>query len=259
MICNHALSFDSWRLCDLAEISRSWQRFYTFQSIILNYCNRSDRGCDSEIRLRALTICMKISEKTFREMVLVIFFAFKTGMVLSCAIYKIPVNFSHSLERKRGTGNPHKWYRKFRPFWLKRDKGYMTRKVLPFFRKHSTGINCSIWILSRINGFFIQIASSAPDNKTHFEPRLYLIHCVLWSLAAKHEEGTCNSLHPWQQHFQQPVIRGHPKRYLGWDFWNTHGALIPHLCTMKASLVKSANVDLSPYKRLWSCPHAVAL
>ena len=35
-------------------------------------------------------------------------------MGLSCIIFKIPVNFSLSLERKRGIGNPHKWHRKFR-------------------------------------------------------------------------------------------------------------------------------------------------
>ena len=47
----------------------------------------------------------------------VFFLALKTGMGLSCTIFKIPVNFSLFLERKGGTtGNPNKWYRKFRSF-----------------------------------------------------------------------------------------------------------------------------------------------
>ena len=45
-----------------------------------------------------------------------IFLALKTGTGLSCTIYKIPVNFSLSLDLKPGTGNRNNWYRKFRPF-----------------------------------------------------------------------------------------------------------------------------------------------
>ena len=45
-----------------------------------------------------------------------IFLAPKTGTGLSCTIYKIPVNFSLSLDMKPGTSNPNKWYRKFRSF-----------------------------------------------------------------------------------------------------------------------------------------------
>ena len=45
-----------------------------------------------------------------------IFLAPKTGTGLSCTIYKIPVNFSLSLDMKPGTCNPNKWYRKFRSF-----------------------------------------------------------------------------------------------------------------------------------------------
>ena len=46
--------------------------------------------------------------KIYRQLVLEFFFlALKTGMGLSCTIYKIPVNFSLFLERKGGTtGNP---------------------------------------------------------------------------------------------------------------------------------------------------------
>ena len=64
----------------------------------------------------ALTICTEISVKNFRQMVLVFFLAPKTGTGLSCTTYKIPVNFSLSLDLKPGTGDPDKWYRKFRSF-----------------------------------------------------------------------------------------------------------------------------------------------
>ena len=63
----------------------------------------------------ALTICTEISVKNFRQMVLVSFLAApKTGTGLSCTIYKIPVNFSLSLDMKPGTGNPNIWYISFR-------------------------------------------------------------------------------------------------------------------------------------------------
>ena len=64
----------------------------------------------------ALTIFTEISEKNFRQMVLVFFLAPKTGTGLSCIIYKIPVNFSLSLDMKPGTGNPNKWYGNFWSF-----------------------------------------------------------------------------------------------------------------------------------------------
>ena len=64
----------------------------------------------------ALTICTEISVKNFRQMVLVFFSAPKTGTGLSCTTYKIPVNFSLSLDLKPGTVDPNKWYRKFRSF-----------------------------------------------------------------------------------------------------------------------------------------------
>ena len=57
-----------------------------------------------------------LSVKIFRQMVLVFFSAPKTGTGLSCTMYKIPVNFSLSLDLKPGTGDPNKWYRKFRSF-----------------------------------------------------------------------------------------------------------------------------------------------
>ena len=45
------------------------------------------------------------------------FLAPKTGTGLSFTIYKIPVNFSLSLDMKLGTaGNPKKWYMKCRSF-----------------------------------------------------------------------------------------------------------------------------------------------
>ena len=58
-----------------------------------------------------------------------IFLAPKTETGLSCTIYKIPVNFSLSLDLKPGTGNPNKSYTKFRSFRSKQKKG----KVLLFF------------------------------------------------------------------------------------------------------------------------------
>ena len=51
-----------------------------------------------------------------------IFLAPKTGTGMSCAIYKIPVNFSLSLDLKPGTGNANKWDRKFRSFSVKAGK-----------------------------------------------------------------------------------------------------------------------------------------
>ena len=61
-----------------------------------------------------------------------IFLAPKMGTRLTCTIYKIPVNFSLSLDLKPGTGNPNKWYRKFRSLRWKRIKGN-TLKGITFF------------------------------------------------------------------------------------------------------------------------------
>ena len=65
-----------------------------------------------EILHGALTICLEISLKNFWNGT-GIFLALKTGTGLSCIIYKIPVNFSLSLDTKPNTGNPNKWYSKF--------------------------------------------------------------------------------------------------------------------------------------------------
>ena len=54
--------------------------------------------------------------------------AAKTGIGLNFTIYKIPANFSLSLERNPGTGNPSRWHRKFRSF--RRKKG--SRALIPF-------------------------------------------------------------------------------------------------------------------------------
>ena len=61
-----------------------------------------------------------------------IFLEPKTGTGLNCAIYKIPVIFSLSLDLTPGTGNPNKWYRKFRSFRWQREKGN-TSKGITFF------------------------------------------------------------------------------------------------------------------------------
>ena len=71
------------------------------------------------------------------------FLAPKTGTGLSCTIYKIPLNFSLSLDMKPVSSNPEKWYRKLRSFRQKREK-VIPRKVLLFSRKISTGMNRSI-------------------------------------------------------------------------------------------------------------------
>ena len=71
--------------------------------------------------------------KNFCQMVLVFFLAPKTERVLSCTIYKIPVNFPLSLDMKLGTGNPNKWYRKFR------SEKVIPRKVLLFSGKFPPG------------------------------------------------------------------------------------------------------------------------
>ena len=91
----------------------------------------------------ALPICTKISVENFRQMVLVFFWAPKTGTGLSCTIYKIPVKFSLSLDMKPGSSDPIKWYRKPWSF-RKNGKSIIPRKVLPFFRKISTSMNSSI-------------------------------------------------------------------------------------------------------------------
>ena len=51
------------------------------------------------------------------------------------------------------------WYRNFREFRKKREKG-IPRKVLLFFRKHSTGMNRSIWILPGITGISVDFRTN---------------------------------------------------------------------------------------------------
>ena len=80
----------------------------------------------------ALTICTEISVKNFRQMVLVFFLAPKTGTGLSCTIYKIPLNFSLSLDMKPSTSNPNKWYRKSPSSRLEREKGNTTTGITFF-------------------------------------------------------------------------------------------------------------------------------
>ena len=96
-----------------------------------------------------------------------IFLAPKAGTGLSCTIYKIPVNFSLSLDMKPGTGNPNKWYRKFGSFG-KNGKKVIPRKVFLFFRIISTRMNGSIWILPGIFGFSIQMVSAPEYPEKNF-------------------------------------------------------------------------------------------
>ena len=87
------------------------------------------------------------------------FLAPKTGTGLSCTIYKIPVNFSLSLDLKPGTGNPNYGAENLGRFG-KNGKKVIPWKVLLFLRKISTGMNPSIWILPGISGFSIQMVSA---------------------------------------------------------------------------------------------------
>ena len=76
-------------------------------------------------------------------MVLSFFGAPKTGMGLSCTIYKIPVNFSLSFDLKPGPVIQTNGTENFGRFG-KNGKKVIPRKVLLFFRKISTGMNHSI-------------------------------------------------------------------------------------------------------------------
>ena len=108
----------------------------------------------------------EISVKIFRQMVLVSFFgAQNRDGIQSCTIYKIPVNFSLSLDTRPGTGNPNKWYRKFqssssvRKFSVRIGKRYL-EKYSFFAGKISSGTNRFIWILPGISGFSKQMVSA---------------------------------------------------------------------------------------------------
>ena len=91
----------------------------------------------------AFTICTEISVKSFRQMLLVFFLVPKTGTGLSCTIYNIPGNFSLSLDMKPGTIIQTNGTENFGRFG-KNGKKVIPRKVFTFFRKISTGMNCSI-------------------------------------------------------------------------------------------------------------------
>ena len=69
-------------------------------------------------------------------------------MGLSFTIYKILLNFSLFLERKPSTGNPKKWYGKFRFKYL------CSEGRTSFPKTHqSTGANRAIWFLRGITTF----------------------------------------------------------------------------------------------------------
>ena len=72
---------------------------------------------------------------------------------------KWPPFFTFRLNRKLGTWAEPEWYKKFWSFRSKREKGN-TWKELLFFRKFSTGMNRSIWILLGITVFSIQMVSA---------------------------------------------------------------------------------------------------
>ena len=94
-----------------------------------------------------------------------IFFGTEQGTGLSCTIYKIPVNFlirflsTWSLALVIQTNGTKNFGR-----FSKNGKKVISRKVLPFFRKISPGMNNSIWILPAISGSSIQMVS-APQSQ----------------------------------------------------------------------------------------------
>ena len=72
-------------------------------------------------------------------MVLVLFLVLKTGTGLRCTIYKIPVNFLLSLDMKRGTSNPNKWYKKISVVSVKMGKRLCLEKYSFFSGKFPPG------------------------------------------------------------------------------------------------------------------------
>ena len=66
------------------------RKFHDFVSFSFTFSVRA--------KFRALTIFTEISVKNFCQMVLVFFFGTENRTGLSCTIYKIPVNFSLSLD-----------------------------------------------------------------------------------------------------------------------------------------------------------------
>ena len=73
-----------------------------------------------------------------------IFLAPKTGTGMSCTIYKIPVNFSLSLDFEAWHWRCKQMGQKISIVFRNSGKKVMPRKVLLFFRKISTGMNSSI-------------------------------------------------------------------------------------------------------------------
>ena len=76
--------------------------------------------------------------KNVRQMVLV-FFGTENRNGIKCTIYKIQVNFLLSLDLKPGTGNTNKWYRIFRLFRQKREKGNTSKGIIFFPGKFPPG------------------------------------------------------------------------------------------------------------------------
>ena len=100
---------------------------------------------------------MKFSVRIFRQLVLhVLYLEKENGNVLYHLPEKRVVPVEKQMKRSifSGTCNCGQVYRNFRAFRSKREK------VLPFFRKHSTEMNRSIWILSGITENSIQMVSA---------------------------------------------------------------------------------------------------
>ena len=105
----------------------------------------------------ALPICTKISVENFRQMVLVftgtenrngieLYHLQNTGKVFAFSGWRLALVIQTNGTEKFGR-------------FGKNGKSILPRKVLPFSRKISTGMNRSIWILPVISGFSIQMVS----------------------------------------------------------------------------------------------------
>ena len=122
-------------------------------------------------------------------------------MGFSCTIYKIPLNFSLSLNKKPGTGNPNIWCRKFRSFRYKREKGITFfaenfHRDQPFhlnspwnFRVfHTNGKRSQTWLVYHNYGMFHFLSTPPPSpplpkDDWHPHPRIFV--GTLWKIKSK--------------------------------------------------------------------------
>ena len=118
-------------------------------------------------------------------------------MGFSCTIYKIPLNFSLSLNKKPGTGNPNKWYREFQSFRYEGERGN-TSKGITFFPHnfhqdepfhlnspwnfrvfHTNGKRSQTWLVYHNYGMFHFLSTPPPSpplpkDDWHPHPRIFV-------------------------------------------------------------------------------------